>query len=207
MIIKKLLHFETPYISMQNLHEILQGYQNPRDCVSRLVKSGELLRLKNGFFLIAEKIKDTSIPFEQIANLLYGPSYISLEYALSYYGIIPEASYVRTSMTINQSKHFHTKIGTFSYYHIGLNRYFVGVTHMKNALGGFYIATPEKALADHVFQVCQGLGPDELLEDLIESRRIEIDTLKSLDKKLLHQIAVAYRSKIIKTLEEVLINL
>lgn len=206
-MIKELLQFETPYISMQTLHAILQDYNRPRDCIARLVKNGVLVRLKNGFFLIADQIKNKPVPFEQIANLLYGPSYISLEYALSYYGIIPEAAYMRTSITCSRQKHFYTPIGTFGYYHLSLNRYFVGVSHKSNAFGGFYIASPEKALADHVFQLCQGMTHDELLIDLVESKRIELDTLKSLNKVLMIQIAEAYHSKIIKTLSEVIIRL
>jgi len=206
-MLRELLKFETPYIEMQTLRVWLEGYQNPKDYVSRLVKNGELVRLKNGFFIIADRIKDKPIPFEQIANLLYGPSYISLEYALSYYGMIPERAYVKTSITTNRTKHFHTPIGTFSYHSLSLERYYVGVHHKENELGGFYMATPEKALADHVFQLCQGLNRDELLIDLTESKRMEMTTLKSLDKALMQQISSAYRSKIVKTLAEVIISL
>jgi predicted transcriptional regulator of viral defense system len=206
-MIPELSKFEIPYITMQTLHTMLQGYRNPRDCISRLVKNNVLIRLKNGFFLIKNQIENRTIPFEQIANLLYGPSYLSLEYAMSFYGMIPEAVYVRTSMTVNRSKHFHTQVGSFSYYQLSLDRYFVGVAHKKNELGGFNIATPEKALADHVFQLCQGMGHEELLTDLIESKRIELETLKSLDKVLMQQIAKAYHSKIIQTLAEVITSL
>ena len=207
MYMRELARLETPYIAMQTLHAMLEGYKNPRDCISRLVKSGSLIRLKNGFFLIADQINGRPIPFEQVANLLYGPSYISLEYALSYYGMIPEAAYVRTSMTTNRSRHFYTQVGTFSYYQLATHRYFVGVRHKENAFGGFSIATPEKALADHVFQLCQGMNRDELLTDLVESKRMELDTLQSLDKALMYQIAEAYHAKIIDTLAEVIISL
>lgn len=204
LMIRELIAFDTPYIAMQTLHAMLENYRNPRDCISRLVKNGILLRLKNGFFLITDKIKNESIPTEQIANLLYGPSYLSLEYAMSYYGMIPEAVYVRTSITTNRSKNFYTPISTFSYSHLSLDRYCVGISHKENEWGGFSIATPEKALADHVFQLCQGLNHDELLVDLIESKRIEPETLKSLDKSLMQQIAIAYHSSILKTLAEVI---
>jgi len=70
---------KTAYIKSQNLKPLLGDYTNPDDFISRLVKAGELIRLKNGFFLIAEKIADSTVPYEQIANLLYGPSYISFE--------------------------------------------------------------------------------------------------------------------------------
>ena len=77
---------------------------------------------------------------------------------MSYYGMIPEGVYVITSVTINRIKNFRTEIGTFSYNHLTLDRYSVGITQKKNGSGGFLIATPEKALADHVFRLCQGLN-------------------------------------------------
>jgi len=74
----KILRFaKTAYVKSQNLKPLLSSYTNPDDFISRMVKTGELIRLKNGFFLIAEKIEETPIPYEQIANLLFGPSYIS----------------------------------------------------------------------------------------------------------------------------------
>ncbi len=207
MIARKLYTFETPYITTQTLHVMLQDYKNPKDCIWRLVQSGELLRLKNGFFLIRHLIEKAPIPFEQIANLLYGPSYVSLEYALSFYGMIPEGVFGCTSMTLNPRKNFRTAIGTFSYRHLSQERYTVGVSHKENQLGGFFLATPEKALADHVFQLCQGMTREELLTDLLESKRIEEDSLKTLDKKALWHIADAYHSKIVSTLAEAISSL
>ena len=56
--------FETAYIETQHLLPLMQEYTNPHDSLSRMVKKGELIRLKNGFFVIAEKIKKNPIPFE-----------------------------------------------------------------------------------------------------------------------------------------------
>ncbi|MCB1148794.1 MAG: hypothetical protein KDK48_01395, partial [Chlamydiia bacterium] len=89
----------TAYVEAQQLMPLLMDYKNPRDFISRLVKEGELIRLKNGFFVITDKIKESQAPYEQIANLLYGPSYLSLEWALAYYGMIPEGVYVVTSVS------------------------------------------------------------------------------------------------------------
>ena len=49
---------ETAYIETQNLMPLLVNYTNPSNFISRLVKKGELIRLKDGFFVISEKIKD-----------------------------------------------------------------------------------------------------------------------------------------------------
>lgn len=72
---------ETPYIDSQALLCFLGEYQKPRERIRRLVDNGDLIRIKNGFFLIRSKIQQRSnriIPYEQVANLLYGPSYVSL---------------------------------------------------------------------------------------------------------------------------------
>ncbi len=110
----RILRFaQTAYIEAQNLMPLLSDYTNPRACISRLVKKGDLTRLKNGFFIINEKIENATIPFEQIANLLYGPSYISFEWALSHYGMIPEGVYVVTSAALERSKCYTTPLGNF----------------------------------------------------------------------------------------------
>src|SRR3989337_1785203 len=104
-----------------------------------MVKSGKLIRLKKGFFVIAEKINENPVPYEQIANLLYGPSYISLEWALSYYRMIPEGVYVVTSITANKTKTFNTALGSFDYAYLNHHRYAIGMDQLENSAGRFLI--------------------------------------------------------------------
>ncbi len=107
---------ETPYIGTETLLRLLVDYKKPREAILRMVKNEELVRLKNGFYLINEKIAGPSslvIPFEQLANLLYGPSYVSMEWALSFYGMIPERVHTITSMTLGRDKEYRTSVGDF----------------------------------------------------------------------------------------------
>ncbi|MFS8562842.1 MAG: hypothetical protein LVR00_00285 [Rhabdochlamydiaceae bacterium] len=118
-----------------------------------MVKNKELIRLKNGFYLIADKITQgthTIIPYEQVANLLYGPSYVSLEWALSFYGMIPERVHLVSSMTLGRNKEYHTPVGDFAYYSLSQDSYDIGITQKTSSdfASGFLMATPEKALAD-----------------------------------------------------------
>lgn len=198
------LDVPTAYIEAQTLMASMHDYVNPRDAIFRMVKGGELIRLKNGFYLISRFAKEGTIPFEQIANLLYGPSYVSLEWALSFYQFIPERVTTVTSMTTGSKKEYVTPIGTFTYLPLNLARYSIGIHYQPDQLGGFLIGTPEKALADWVFQTCQGLNEIELRNDLLESKRMEIDSLQSLNLDLLWSIAYRYDSKIIYTLFEVI---
>lgn len=195
---------KTAYLENHQLKPLLSDYKNPDDYISRMVKKGELIRLKNGFYLISEKIQNSPIPFEQIANLLYGPSYLSLEWALSYYHMIPEGVYVVTSVTVAQSRSFVTSVGTFEYTYLNHDRYSIGIDQKENEAGRFLIATPEKALADLIHMKSKNLSGKDLLEDLIESRRIERDVLKNLNKKALIEIRDQYRSKNIDNLVNVL---
>ena len=202
-----LKEIETPYTDSQTLINLLSGYRKPRESILRMIKNGELIRLKNGFYLIADKIsqgRDTIIPYEQVANLLYGPSYVSLEWALSFYGMIPERVHVVTSMTLGRNKEYHTPMGDFFYYKLSQDRYTVGIMQKESSssIGSFLMATPEKALADLVHRTCKGLDREQLVIELIESKRIDRNVLKELDKSLLSEIARLYNSKTVKYLNE-----
>ncbi len=191
---------KTAYIETQNLIPLLRDYTNPYSCISRMVKKGELIRLKNGFFVIAEKLENTPVPYEQIGNLLYGPSYISFEWALSHYGMIPEGVYVVTSAVATKSKSYKTPLGTFDYTYLSHSRYAIGIDQKENLAGRYLIATPEKALADLVHLKSKGLEAKDLLVDLIEGRRIDEGDLKNLNKKHLLEIGENYRSRAVRQL-------
>jgi hypothetical protein len=199
-----LRQFQTPYLEARNLLPLLADYANPRDWIARMVKKGELIRLKNGFFLIAERIESSPVPFEEIANLLYGPSYVSLEWALSQYGLIPEGVYVVTSVTVCQAKTFSTPIGSFDYLYLNSSRYAIGIDQKENPSGRYLIATPEKALADLIHFKSRNLKKEDLLIDLIEGRRIEEESLRNLNKKHLSEIAAMYHSRNVLELVNVL---
>jgi predicted transcriptional regulator of viral defense system len=191
---------ETPYVDAQTLLSLLNDYRKPREWISRMVKKGELIRLKNGFYLISEKIRQgpqTLIPFEQVANLLYGPSYVSLEWALSFYGMIPERVHTVTSITLGKNKEFHTPVGDFTYSRVSSDHYPIGIVQKSTPgfVGGFLMASPEKALADLVFKTCKGLTKEELKLELLESKRIDPESLRQLNKPLLEEIAKSYNSK------------
>lgn len=198
---KNILKFiETPYVDAQALLKLLAAYKKPREAILRMVKNEELIRLKNGFYLINEKCGEGSarvIPFEQIANLLYGPSYISMEWALSFYSMIPERAHTVTSMTLGRNKQYHTPVGDFSYFALSSEVYPLGVTQKKSPdfPGGFLIASPEKALADMVFKTCKNLNKEQLKEELLESKRMDRTYFHHLNKELLEDIAKSYHAK------------
>lgn len=201
----KLRFLETPYVDAQTLLNLFAHYQKPRERILRMVENKELIRLKNGFYLIANKIQsetNTIIPYEQVANLLYGPSYVSLEWALSFYGMIPERVHTITSMTLGRNKEYHTPIGDFAYYALPSKSYSIGITKKDAAgfIGGFLIAEPEKALIDLVYKTCKSLDKKELERELLESKRIDRETFHQLNKSLLIKISQCYRAKSVNNL-------
>lgn len=200
---------ETPYVDAQTLLSLLSDYRKPREYISRLVKNQKLIRIKNGFYLVAHKIKqgkNTLIPYEQVANLLYGPSYVSLEWALSFYGMIPERVHTVTCMTLGKNKNYRTPIGDFVYYKLSPNAYSIGVTQKKSPdfPGGFLIASPEKTLADLVFKTCKGLSKEEIRQELLESKRIDRECFHQFDRLLLGEIAKCYRAKSVDYLTDLI---
>lgn len=116
--------------------------------IGRNVKSGLFLKLRNNYYLI----KDSHPSHYAIANKLYQPSYISLETALSYYGMIPETVYATASVTTKPTREFITPLGAFSYQRIKIEA-FTGYRPMQ--LDGMTVlfAEPEKALVDYLYFV------------------------------------------------------
>ncbi|MFH1235329.1 MAG: hypothetical protein V1685_00120, partial [Parcubacteria group bacterium] len=110
--------------------------------------SGLFLKLRNNFYML----KDSSPSHYFIANKLYEPSYVSLETALSHYGIIPEVVYATTSVTSKISREFTTPMGMYTYQRIKLPA-FTGYGLQEVDGSKVFIADPEKALADYLYFV------------------------------------------------------
>ncbi len=192
--------------SHEMLYSLLEkSVSNVNDKISNLVKSGELVRLKKGFYTFSQIYLTKPIDILSVANTLYAPSYVSFDYALSYYGMIPERVSEITSATSKNEKLFCTPIGRFSYKKVPLQAYSIGVDWIYDDIeGGRFIATPEKALCDKI-RYDRGIGTltqGAMLEYLKYDLRLDIT--KSLDFKLIEEIATAYRSKNLKTLSQII---
>lgn len=189
-------------LSHEMLYALLEkSVSNVNDKISNLVKSGELIRLKKGFYTFSKPYLTRPIDLISVANTLYTPSYVSFDYALSYYGMIPERVSEVTSATSKNEKLFDTPIGRFSYKKVPLKAYSLGVDWIyDDHEGGRFIATPEKALCDKI-RYDRGIGTltqSAMIEYLKYDLRLDIT--KPLDAELIEEIATAYRSKNLKTL-------
>jgi len=110
----------------QVLVDALAGYRKPRDRITKLLASGAIVRVKKGLYCFGEAFRKEPLSREYLANLIYGPSYVSLEYALSHHGLIPERVETVTSVTTRRSRDFDTPFGAFSYRMLNGPRYAVG---------------------------------------------------------------------------------
>lgn len=146
---QKLRTFGGVPLSHGTLLSILGEYRSPNDKIARMVDEGLLLSIKKGVYIVSPEITGIPVSLPLVANLLYGPSYVSMDYALHHYGIILERVVEVTSMTTKRGKQFELPVGRFSYTHSPLTLYAIGINRVENADHiGFLIASPEKALCD-----------------------------------------------------------
>ena len=188
------------------LSSALTSYKYPKDKITKLLKSGRLLKLKRGFYVKSGGANDSVFYSKEIvANLLYGPSYISLEYALSYYNIIPERVEVVTSVTSKRKKIFNTPLGTFQYSALNKRYYPAGISWQRlNDGRGFFIATREKALIDKLYFENSLSSQKEMSRYLLENLRIEKSVLKELNCNLIEEILFPYQKKTLNNLIKVI---
>lgn len=187
----------------QILMSFLKEVKYPRAKIGRLLKAGEIIRIKKGLYVFGEIWRKGPISLEVAANLIYGPSCISFEYALFRYGMIAERAIAVTSLSIGRAREFETPIGTFRYRSIDKNKFSVGIEYREiPGEGGFFIASREKALADVVSRMKGPLSLPDLRFHLIEEMRLDEESLRSLDKQKLEEIGSVYRNKLVSKLVE-----
>lgn len=143
--------------------------------ISRALKSKDLIKLKRGLYLFSKRLRKGPVSKLLIANKMYGPSYVSLEFALSHHEMIPEAVYTTTSACYQRkTKVFKNELGDFTYEYIPCSDFFLGVSHDKTK-GGVLIASPLRALLDLIYlRKKKYQSVDQMEQDL----RIEVGRLK-----------------------------
>lgn len=171
--------------------------------LTRWVKAGKLCQMRRGVYSLAEPHSKVSAHPFLIANKIKGASYVSLQSALAYYGLIPEYTPVTTNITTGRPGKYNTPVGIYSYHHIK-NSLFMNYSCIKVAdQQHAFIATPEKSLMDLIY-----LTPhSDTLEYLRELRlqnteRLDMNNLLSLAKKINSQKLIRAARRIIKLVKE-----
>lgn len=179
------------------LLEELKEYASPANKLARMVASGDFIQVVKGIYET-----DRTVPGHLLAGSIYGPSYISFEYALSQHGLIPEAVYTITcaSFEKKKKKKYETPFGTFTYRDVPSEAFPLGLEVIREGEYYYRIATPEKALCDKLYTMSPVANSKELHSLLIEDLRIEESELRRLDRDIIASYGEKYHTTNIKRL-------
>lgn len=174
-----LQHYPRPYLTDAELEVLLEGTSDSRySKVKRLLSQGKLLHIRRGLYCLTDKVGYLIKPHPfELAHYIYGPSYISLESALSFHKLIPERVYTVTSATGKRSKECQTTLGLFSYLHLPLENFYSEVALIEENGYKFFMAKPWKAICDYVFCYRKNWNS---LSPLLNSLRINHEDLPVL---------------------------
>lgn len=164
----------TNIIAKNNYYE----YSNKDTKLARDVKEGKIFKIINGLYET-----DQNTPGYLLAESIYGPSYISFEYALSYYGLIPERVSTITCATCDKKKkkEYNTDFGTFTYRDVPVLAYPEEILLKEENNYSYQIATSEKALCDKLYTLSPLSNYSNLENKLIESNFIEENSEFNID--------------------------
>jgi predicted transcriptional regulator of viral defense system len=152
-----------------------------RVLVHRAASRGEILRLKPGYYCLAPEFRKRHPHPFAVAAVLHWPSHVSLESALAYHGLIPEAVQTVSSVTPQRSRDFPTPLGHFSFRRVVALNPSAGVVATRVAEDSWArIATPLRAMADLIYlrkEVCWGRDGPRFLTG---SMRIAEEDLRAI---------------------------
>ncbi len=177
-------------------------YSNIYQKISNECKKGNLVKIKRGLYS-----DDLYNDREVIANICYNPSYISFEYALSYYGVIPEFVSTFTSATFGKknNKIYHMKDFTFDYRSVPDEVFPMGILILKNSKDISYkIASKEKALCDLLYSKYPVRSIKDLKTLLFEDMRIDENEFLKMNVEFIKEIAPLYHSNSLNVLKKYL---
>ena len=186
----------------QSLSIRYKEYSNIYQKINNECKKGILVKIKRGLYT-----DDLYNDKEVIANICYNPSYISFEYALSYYGVIPEFVSTFTSATFGKknNKIYHMKDFTFDYRSVPDEVFPMGILILKNSKDISYkIASKEKALCDLLYSKYPVRSIKDLKTLLFEDMRIDENEFLKMNVEFIKEIAPLYHSNSLNVLKKYL---
>lgn len=178
-----------------------KGFGDPYGKIRRLIKNKDLFLLSKGLYT-----DNSHISGLYAANAIYGPSYISFDTALSYWGMIPEAVYSVTSATTRKlkKKTYNNFIGQFTYRDVPLEAYPFGIKIIEENDYRFMIASKEKALCDKLYELPVVKTQKELDFVLFNDMRLDYDSFLNLSVKDITFLATKYHSSNVLLLAKLL---
>jgi hypothetical protein len=180
------------------LYSLFSDLKQPKDKISDLERKGLIIRIRRDLYVVSKQVHNQEISSELVANHLCGPSYVSLETALSHYGLIPERVYAMRSMCMKMHKQYDTPLGQFEYvkvpaqyYHVAVNQKIIDDSYC------FLIASPEKALCDLILATpnLRLQSVKAMNEYLEEDLRFEMSALTSFNVNIIEECIKFSRKK------------
>ncbi len=170
----------------------LAEYVNPDSKIQRLVAEGKLFVVTRGIYET-----DCNVSGHCLAGVIYGPSYLSFEFAMGFYGLIPEAVYTFTSATFGKKKkkQFDNVFGVYTFRDVPDEVYPCGVELKEEKGYSYWIASPEKAVCDMMYKASPMNNLKELKELLFNDLRIDENVFKSLDYDKMIDLSKLYKKK------------
>ena len=164
--------------------------------VHRAVRHGEVVRLKPGLFILAGDICGAQAHPFVVAAALHSPSHISLESALAYHGLIPEAVFGVVSVTSRRAREFKTPIGQFTFVRVPADNPMAGVRSVRIDNDAWaFVAGPIRTIADLIYIRKDVSWEDDGLAFLTESLRIEEEDLCEISMDEIDEVVESIRSK------------
>lgn len=205
---QKLQQYRQQCVTQHDLTALLDGSIDSRGAkIQRAVDKNQLIRIKRGLYCLGKYFTaEQPNPFT-ISQFIYGPSYISLASALAYHGLIPEAVYNTTAVSIKRTNEFVTPLGRFTYSRLPTKNFFtlVKLKH-NNKTDAFFISMPWRALLDYIFCYKKNYNLLAMAQDL----RLDLDDLPKIGNNDLQELQQYYGSnrinKFIKSIPGEFIN-
>jgi len=181
----------------QDVATLFPGSEDRRyGLVRRAIASGEIIHIRRGLYCLARKYQKKGMNLYALAQHVYGPSYVSLESALSWHGWIPEAVHSITNASSRKSKEFKTPLGLFSYERIPQDLFYSEVKRLTDESGNvFLMASPLKALADYVYARKKDWTG---IEPVVGSLRIETEEFEQVTRDTLEGLISNYSNYRVK---------
>ena len=196
-----LVRGENMIVTYEMLKESLTDYKAKDIKIKRMSDNKEIIKLTKNLY---ETNKNA--PGCVVANAIYSPSYLSFDYALAYYGLIPEAVYTYTSATFGKGKKklYKNDFGTYTYRDVPANIYPYCLQIFQEQDYSYVMATPEKALCDKLYTLKVVRNKKDMYDLLFNDLRMDMDVLKKLDFNVLYTLCDNYGSTNMKYLKKVL---
>ena len=174
-----------------------QDYGDPAGKIMRMRKDGKIIPLTRGLYET-----DPNAPGQCLAGAIYGPSYLSFDYALSVYGLIPEAVYVYTSATFGKKKkkEYVNQFGRYLYRDVPSAVYPMGIVIRDDGEYSYLIASPEKALCDKLYAMPPVTSVKDIELMLFEDLRIDEEEFFKLNAEDILQVGERYHCNNLKYL-------